>query len=185
MVVSLSNPHITENTITALVRQDESHTWWLTGVYGPQGDAQKVDFMHEIVDVRDLHAGPWTVMGDFNLLVSPDDKNKEIINRRMMARFRAMLNRLELKELYLNGRRYTWTNERRQPTMEKIDHVFVNNQWEDLYPSNLLTALGLAVSDHCPLLLDLDAEFHVGRRFKFESFWPKADGFQDTVSAAW
>ena len=69
--------------------------------------------------------------------------------------------------------------------MEKIDHVFVTNLWEDNFPSSLVAALGSAISDHCPLLLDLDAEFQMGRRFRFESFWPKADGFHDVVAEAW
>ena len=34
MVVSASNRHATENTITALFKQGEV-MWWLTGVYGP------------------------------------------------------------------------------------------------------------------------------------------------------
>lgn len=49
----------------------------------------------------------------------------------------------------------------------------------------MLTALGSAVSDHCPLLVDLDADFQLGRGFKFESFWPKAEGFMDTVQQTW
>lgn len=48
-------------------------------------------------------------------------------------------------------------------------------------PKNLLTVLGSAVWDHCPLLVDLDAKLDMGRRFKFESFWPKVEGFVDTV----
>lgn len=62
------------------------------------------------------------VVGDFNLLVNPEDKNNSIINRRMLSRFRNNLNALELKELYLNGRRYTWSNERERATMEKVDN---------------------------------------------------------------
>jgi hypothetical protein len=42
----------------------------------------------------------------------------------MMARFRRTLSALELKELYLNGRRFTWSNEREHPTLEKLDRVF-------------------------------------------------------------
>ena len=33
--------------------------------------------------------------------------------------------------------------------------------------------------------MDLDAEFEVGHRFKFQCFWPKAAGFLDTVEQAW
>ena len=102
----------------------------MTGVYGPQQDQDKVEFMQELVDIRELIAGPWTVMGDFNLLVNPEDKNNALVNRRMMARFRAKLNNLELKEVYLNRWRYTWSNERTQSTMEKIDRVFTMATWE-------------------------------------------------------
>ena len=33
--------------------------------------------------------------------------------------------------------------------------------------------------------MDLDADFHVGKRFKFESFWPKVESFLDVVQEAW
>ena len=45
----------------------------------------------------------------------------------MLAKFWRKTNMLELKEMYLNGLSYTWSNERRRPTMEKIDHVFTTN----------------------------------------------------------
>uniref|UniRef100_A0A8R7TI29 Endonuclease/exonuclease/phosphatase domain-containing protein n=1 Tax=Triticum urartu TaxID=4572 RepID=A0A8R7TI29_TRIUA len=102
-MVSISNHHISENAITTLVQQEGAPMWWLTRVYRPQGNAEKVAFLHELADIRDLHAGPWVLVGDFNLIVNAENKNNAIISRRMMARFRALLNRLELKELYLNG----------------------------------------------------------------------------------
>lgn len=184
-VVALSHPHYTSNTLSALVKPCEGQEWWITGVYGPQLDAEKIEFMQEIVDVRELQAGPWMIVGNFNLLVNQEDKSNTSINRRMMARFWAKLNLLELKELYLNGRRYTWSNERARATLEKIDHVFCTNSWEDLHPTCYLTALGSAISDHCPMLLDMNADLVMGHRFKFESFWTKAEGFLDTVSSAW
>ena len=118
------------------------------------------------------------------MLVNPEDKSNDVVNHRMMARFRTKLNQLELREMYLNGRRYTWSNERQRPTLEKIDHVFASSCWEDLHPACLLMAMGSAVSDHCPLLVDLHTEFTMGRRFRFEAFWPKAEGFFDVVDPA-
>lgn len=136
--------------------------------------------------VRGLHVGPWVVAGqDFILLVNPEDKSNDAINRCMMVRFRSRLNRLELKEVYLNGCRYMWSNERAIPTLEKIDHIFSMVDWEGIYPSYFISALGTVVSDHCPLLLDLDSVLGVGRRFQFEAFWTKADGFMDVVVEAW
>ena len=139
-VVRLSNPHYTTNTVTALVSQLNGSPWWIMGVYGPQSDVEKAEFMEELVDIRELHAGPWIIAGDFNLLVNPHDKNNDAVNRRMLAKFRRKTSLLELKEMYRSGRSYTWSNERRRPTMEKIDHIFTTNCWDDLHPAALLTA---------------------------------------------
>ena len=49
--------------------------------------------------------------GDFNLILCDEDKNNSNLNRRMMGRFRRLVNDLALKEVYLNGRRFTWSNE--------------------------------------------------------------------------
>lgn len=50
--------------------------------------------------------------GDFNMIYRDEDKNNGNLNRRMMGRFRRFLNDSALKEIYLHGRRYTWSNER-------------------------------------------------------------------------
>ena len=71
--------------------------WWLTCVYGPQEDREKVGFLQELVDIRELHTGPWLVAGDFNLIARQEDKNNNLINRRMIGRFRRFLNNMELK----------------------------------------------------------------------------------------
>ena len=44
--ISLSNPLIGEHHVTALVSSlaGEGH-WWLTGVYGPQDDDAKLEFL--------------------------------------------------------------------------------------------------------------------------------------------
>ena len=45
-----------------------STPWWLTGVYGPQEDAQKVEFLAELRQFRDTSPGPWLICGDFNMI---------------------------------------------------------------------------------------------------------------------
>lgn len=80
-------------------------TWCIRRVYVPQRDVDKMAFLEELVEVRDLHAGSWTTVGDFNLLVNQEDKKNNAVSQRMMAHFRALLNRLELKEIYLNDRK--------------------------------------------------------------------------------
>ena len=41
------------------------------------------------------------------------------------------------------------------------------------------------MSDHCPLILGLREGFIGKRRFHFESFWTRLDGFHETVQKSW
>jgi hypothetical protein len=49
--------------------------------------------------------------GDFNLIYKAGDKNNQCLNRRLMGKFKRLLLDLELLELHLHGRLYTWSNE--------------------------------------------------------------------------
>ena len=84
-LVSVSNPHLSDNTITAHISVEGGQSWWFTGVYGPQGDANKRAFLQELQDIWDLHAGPWMVAGDFNLITDPEDKNQGVFHRGLMG----------------------------------------------------------------------------------------------------
>lgn len=57
----------------------------LTGVYGPQLDAHKLQFMEELRVVRTACTGPWAIAGDFNLIYRAADKNNDNIDRAMMG----------------------------------------------------------------------------------------------------
>jgi hypothetical protein len=77
------------------------------------------------------------------------------------------------------------SNERERPTLEKLDRVFSTVDWEALYPDAFLFAMSTGPSDHCPLVLSLSPDLLRGRRFQFQSFWPKLDGFLDVVQGVW
>jgi hypothetical protein len=62
----------------------------------------------------------------------PLTKNNSRLNRRPMGRFKSALDRLELRELPLQGRKYTWSNGSDEITMTKIDQVFCSTSWEEI-----------------------------------------------------
>ena len=125
------------------------------------------------------------VLGDFNMILRASEKNNANLNRSMMGKFRAFVDNNELKEVYMHGRRFTWSNERESPTMTKIDRVLVSVDWELANPDCLLQALSSGVSDHAPLHLHAAAMFCPKKRFRFELYWTKLDGFEDAVREAW
>jgi hypothetical protein len=103
----------------------------------------------------------------------------------MSTAFRRLLPDLELTELHLNGRLYTWSNEQSHPTLTRIDRTFVSSDWLDLYPHHRLKAMSTACSDHAPMLPLSNVDSPVFRRFKFEAIWPCFPGFLEAVHEGW
>jgi hypothetical protein len=118
---------------SVLFLEQEGRNWWLTGVYGQQGDDEKVLFLQELRSIRALCNGPWLLARDFNLIYQAADKNNAYLDRAMMGRFRYFLDDNDLKEISLLGHKYTWSNERRLPTLVRLD-PFCCGDWEGISP---------------------------------------------------
>lgn len=156
--------------------------WCLTVVYGLQEDHDKILFLQESRALATVVSDHWLVVGDFNMILQPVDKSNNNLNRRLMGEFRSLVSDLELRELRLEGRKYTSSND---VTQTRIDRAFCTAEWECMQPNSTLQALSSMVSDHCLLLLVGRGAAQSYRGFRFESFWPNIQGFQETVSAAW
>ena len=74
-------------SLTAWVRQlgGVAAPWWITIVYGPQLEPDKVAFLAELATVRSACDGHWLVGGDFNMIFKANDK----INGRLEGAFAA------------------------------------------------------------------------------------------------
>jgi exonuclease III len=160
-------------------------TFKLTTVYGPTRANLKDAFFAEIVAEKPPPGTRWVVTGDFNQVFRARDKNRNNSNRSRIVRFRNALNTCGLKEIHLQNRKYTWSNEQQDPTMSKLDGFFCNEDWDLTFSKHILNALSSSLSDHCPLLLANDSGPKRPRTFRFENFWVKMPGFQDTVNEAW
>lgn len=97
-------------SVSVKFSDEDERPWWFTGVYGPSQDADKSAFLEELREVRTHCPGPWVIAGDFNMIYLSEDKNNTNLNRAMMGIFRRFVNDLELKEIPLIGRRYTWSS---------------------------------------------------------------------------
>jgi endonuclease/exonuclease/phosphatase family metal-dependent hydrolase len=116
--------------------------------------------------------------GDFNIIRSPREKNNTRYEDRWPFLFNAVINSLDLRELELSGRQYTWANNLPTPTYEKLDRILISTEWGLKYPKVTFHALLRALSDHTPLLLEIGMPSqHTPKMFKFELSWLFKDGF--------
>jgi hypothetical protein len=86
------------------------------------------------------------------------------LNRRLREKFKMVLDDIELRELPLHGRKFTWSSNRSSQapttsviTMTIIDRMFCTTSWEDIFPTAHLQAWASTVSHHCPLILQGEA----------------------------
>ena len=101
--------------------------------------------------------------------------------------FNAIIEMLNLRELELIGRKYTWANYVEVPTYEKLDRILVTTDWEQKISLASVQALTREISDHTPPLLDSGEPSHRGNvlNFKFELGWLTRDGFFGLVKEVW
>jgi endonuclease/exonuclease/phosphatase family metal-dependent hydrolase len=107
-------------------------------------------------------------MGDFNLIYRACDKSNSRVNRRLILASWVVLEDLEIKELQLHGRCFTWSSGTTNPTLSN-EHVFVSKEWELSNPHCYLQALSSSVSDHCPLLFICTPFAKRYKGFRFEA----------------
>jgi hypothetical protein len=103
-VWSASNISRTTHCLTVrLSASSNPMLWWLTVVYGPHQDHEKLEFIAELRSIRSGLVGPWVLCDDFNMIYRAADKSNGHLNRCLMGAFCRLVQDLELEELHLIG----------------------------------------------------------------------------------
>jgi exonuclease III len=131
----------------------EDFKWILVAVYGAAQPEFKEAFLSELVRTCSKEDLPILLGGDFNIIRNPSEKNNDRYNDKWPFLFNAIIDGLNLREIEMLGRKFTWANSRAQPTYERLDRVLASTEWEQQYPLATVVALSREISDHTPLLL--------------------------------
>jgi exonuclease III len=146
--------------------------WSLVNVYGPAQDEFKESFLSELSNFCFKAKHPILMGGDFNILRFSSEKNKKFSENKFSSVFNLIINSYELRELTLSGGKFTWSNNRNNPTLEKLDRVLLSSSWEIEFPLCNLRKIPRYMSDHNPLIVRADLEQKVGAKpFCFENSW--------------
>nr|CAD1830576.1 unnamed protein product [Ananas comosus var. bracteatus] len=157
----------------------------ISNVYGPTDVTLKAYFFQELRSIHSFSTGIWTLLGDFNVLLSVDDKNGATTHITDILNFREVVHDLQLVDLPILNKAFTWTNGRGVPTLERLDRAFISTNWVLAFPRSTLRALPRPRSDHTPLVLSAFTFIPSTHLFRFESFWLRHPAVFDVVSTAW
>lgn len=123
----------------------------------------------------------WLIIGDFNLIRYPENRNKPGGNLQEMFGFNDAIRRLTLVEILLKGCIYTRINKQFNPLLERVDWFFTSNAWTTLCPNTLANALSRDTSDHTPCLISATTNIPKTHVFKFENYWLAHEQFPEVV----
>lgn len=102
-----SNTYAISVEFTSLLNND---SWILTTVYAPCTPVGKKEFLEWFREIQMPPEIDWIIVGDFNLIRKPEDRNRDGADPNEMFLFNEAINKLDLIELPLHGRQFTWTN---------------------------------------------------------------------------
>jgi exonuclease III len=91
--------------------------------------------------------------GDFNIMRFSSEKNKTFHPNRFSKKFSALIHLNELREIYIAGGQFTWSNNQENPTLEKLDRILMPGDWEAIFPTVHVYKCPREFSDHNPLIV--------------------------------
>ena len=103
-----------EQEIHALIRvKSSSLTWLISVIYASSRFAKKCILWNNFKIIASRHNLPWFALGDFNDVLSEDEKfsSNGISGKRVRA-YQECMNECNLLDLGFSGPKYTWTNKR-------------------------------------------------------------------------
>jgi exonuclease III len=155
-------------------------------VYGPAHDDRKNDFLTELAGICANNKIPTLIGGDFNILRFSSDKNKKFTVNRYTDLFNWIVNTYELRDLPLNGGKFTRSNNQADPTLERLDRILINRNWENLFPLTNIRKNPRILSDHNPLILCSELEVKKNsKHFSFETSWVSHPDYLAKVTEIW
>jgi hypothetical protein len=166
----------------------DNFTWSLVAVYGLAQEEYKATFLCELVNLAKDNPYPILIGGDFNLLRFRHEKSKGRFDDHWPFLFNAVIDSLDLREVRMIGRQFTWVNSLPDPTYKKLDRVLMDANLESKFPVVSVHALECieGLSDHAPILLTTGTpKPHGNHYFKFELGWLQREGFLDMVKTVW
>jgi exonuclease III len=101
--------------------------------------------------------------GDFNVVPFPIERVRAELFTPGMHAFSDFISSFGLMDIPLEGARFTWSNNRNNAAMSRLDIFLYSADWEDYYLNITQRRLPRLLSDHSPILLGC-GKFLRGRR---------------------
>jgi hypothetical protein len=141
-------------------------------VYGPCTADSKAEFTNWLYNYDASALDLCIVMWDFNLIRCHENRNRPGGNVNETLIFNDVISHLDLVEVPLKNRAFTWSNLQSKCHLEKLDWIFTSSIWTLTFPSTMAHA-------------QMGTMMPKSNIFIFENFWTSLPDFLPTVKYFW
>ncbi|KAH0666513.1 hypothetical protein KY285_027719 [Solanum tuberosum] len=161
----------------------------VSAVYAKCSAIERFSLWDEIFIISQEYVVPWMIGGDFNVILSEEEKIGGLpVYPQEYEYFAECLNASGLADISFSGNPFTWWNSRvdGECIFKRLDRVVVNNLFLDLYGNLWVQHLARTGSDHAPLQLTCGAsKGNIVKPFRFLKFWTEREDFKKVVEQNW
>lgn len=109
------------------------------------------------------------ICGDFNIVFTPENKNKGDLNPRDISTSQNILSELNLIDPPIHKLKFTWSNGQSKLIWIRLDQFLYSRNWSSLNPRSTQHALTKIGSYHSPICLDFGEHHPRPHNFRFEN----------------
>ncbi|XP_019232866.1 PREDICTED: uncharacterized protein LOC109213514 [Nicotiana attenuata] len=154
-----------------------------TAIYGLHTVDARKSLWADLLSWSHTQQKPWLCMGDFNAVLSEDDRsNGSPIQEWEVRDFKEFMLKAGMTEMRIVGRSFTRTNSH---VFSRIDRVVVNSEWITKMPHLDAMVMNPYFSDHSPLCIKFGEEPQNFRPFRFFNHLADHKEFLQIVTNAW
>ncbi|XP_028057303.1 uncharacterized protein LOC114261263 [Camellia sinensis] len=156
----------------------------LANVYAPNDVVRRGLFWYSIVRLKTSFQKPWCLGGHFNEVRNPWERKGYLRRDREIKDFNDFIDLMEVTELPLLGRQFTWCNAMDGEKWSKLDRFLLSPEWVHMFKFKFW-GLPRYGSDHCPIILMEDVRDWGPRPFRFINAWVLHPQFLSFVKQSW
>ncbi|XP_058211519.1 uncharacterized protein LOC131323689 [Rhododendron vialii] len=156
----------------------------ILNVYAPNNYIERRDVWNEIKARKIRFNMPWVLGGDFNEIKSTGERSGCSRVDRGIRDFQEFINCMEVIDLPMVGRKFTWSNVQEENIQSRIDRFLVPQERLDKF-SVFQWGLPRITSNHCPIMLSDASKDWGPKPFRFINAWFSNPKCEQIIKEVW
>lgn len=161
----------------------------VTLVYAKCNQQERLCLWESLIDMAQTIQHPWLIGGDFNVIVSEEEKLGGLpVTVAETEDFKHCINLCGMEDPGFKGSKYTWWNGRTDAEciFERLDRLLCNDRLQELFQVLEVEHLFRSGSDHSPLQIHFSpVKENIHKPFRFLNMWLKEQSCYEVIKQNW